>query len=136
MILFYCALRARQLPIKFDGSDRTNVIQQIDHNFPLSLTLLIVEMMSTMFKTKVKPRGATEWFHCRVVSRVFFLFLLLFEHQLDTNPLSFAFLPKISLFVTFGRWYRQKYFPSFSPICKPNIEEKGSRVINPCINIC
>ena len=118
MILFYCALRARQLPINFDGSDRTNVIQQIDHNFPLSLTLLIVEMMSTMFKTKVKPRGASEWFHCRVVSRVFFLFLLLFEHQLDTNPLSFAFLPKISLFVTFGRWYRQKYFPSFSPICK------------------
>ena len=52
MILFYCALRARQLPIKFDGSDRTNVIQQIDHNFPLSLTLLIIEMMSTMFKTK------------------------------------------------------------------------------------
>lgn len=72
MILFYCALRARQLPIKFDESDRHNVIQQIDHNFPLSLTLLIIEMMSTMFKTKVKPRGATEWFHCRVVFRVFF----------------------------------------------------------------
>ena len=28
-------------------------------------------MMSTMFKTKVKPRGATEWFHYRVVFRVF-----------------------------------------------------------------
>ena len=28
---------------------------QIDHKFSLSTTLLIIEMTSTMFKTKVKP---------------------------------------------------------------------------------
>ena len=33
-------------------------IQQIKHNFPLLITFLIIEMMSTMLKTKVKPRGA------------------------------------------------------------------------------
>ena len=74
MILFYCALRARQLPIKFDGSDRTNVIQQIDHNFPLSLTLLIVEMMSTMFKTKVKPQAQASGFTAELFPEYFFSF--------------------------------------------------------------
>ena len=40
----------------------------------MSLTFLIIEMRSTLFKTKQKPRGATEWFYCRVIFRVFFLF--------------------------------------------------------------
>ena len=36
----------------------------VNHNFPLSVTLLITEMTSTMFKTRVKLRGPAKWFSC------------------------------------------------------------------------
>ena len=32
-------------------------------NKPWSAALLIIEMMPTMFKTKVNPQGAVKWFH-------------------------------------------------------------------------
>ena len=34
-------------------------------------------MTSIMFKTKVKPRSATEWFPCRVIFIIFFLLFAL-----------------------------------------------------------
>ena len=89
MILFYCALRARQLPIKFDGSDRTNVIQQIDHNFPLS---------------RVKPSGFTIELFSEFFSPLFvpLVFLILFQsesfrkpnRQCKENDIAGFFLPK------------------------------------------
>ena len=35
----------------------------IKHNSPGSAALLIIEMMPTIFKTKVNPQGAVKWFH-------------------------------------------------------------------------
>ena len=46
----------------------------------MSLTFLIIEMTSTLFKTKEKARGATEWFYCRVIFRVSFLFFALTDN--------------------------------------------------------
>lgn len=40
----------------------------MDHNFSLPVTLLIIEMTSTMFKTEVKPWGAAKRFHCKVTA--------------------------------------------------------------------
>ena len=36
---------------------------KIKHNSPGSAALLIIEMMPTIFKTKVNPQGAVKWFH-------------------------------------------------------------------------